>query len=209
MGQVDIPTPEFTGVRTLDSFSLEELRGYIDWSPFFLTWELRGKYPKIFEDEHVGVEAKKLFDDAGAMLDRVIAEGSLGARGVYGFFPAATDGEDIVVYTDESRSTERCRLHCLRQQWERKGQKDFRSLADYIAPIESGRQDYVGGFAVTTGVGCEELAAAFDADHDDYNSILIKAIADRPRRGVRRVPARAGSSGVGLRCGRGRSPTKT
>ncbi|QDT69898.1 Methionine synthase [Planctomycetes bacterium MalM25] len=170
------PNPSLQGRGTI---TLEELREYIDWSPFFLTWELRGKYPKIFEDEHVGEEAKKLFDDAGAMLDRVIAEGSLTARGVYGFFPAAADGEDLVVYTDESRTTERCRLHCLRQQWERKGQSDFRSLADYIAPIDSGRQDHVGGFAVTTGVGCEELAAAFDADHDDYNSILIKAIADR------------------------------
>ncbi len=176
---VDVPTPEFTGVRTLEDFPLEKLREYIDWSPFFLTWELRGKYPKIFEDKVVGEEAKKLFADANEMLDRVIADGSLTARGVYGFFPAATDGEDIVVYTDESRSAERARLHCLRQQWDRKGQSDFRSLADYVAPADSGRRDHVGGFAVTAGVGCDELAAAYEADHDDYNSILIKAIADR------------------------------
>lgn len=176
---VDIPTPAFTGVRTLEDFPLETLREYIDWSPFFQTWELRGKYPAIFEDQVVGEEAKRLFDDANEMLDRVIAEKSLTARGVYGFFPAATDGEDIVVYTDDSRTAERCRLHALRQQWERKGQADFRSLSDYIAPIDSGRQDYVGGFAVTAGVGCDELAAAFEADHDDYNSILIKAVADR------------------------------
>ena len=127
----------------------------------------------------MGEEAKRLFDDANRMLDEVIANGSLTARGVYGFFPAATDGEDIVVYTDDSRSSERCRLHALRQQWERKGQTDFRSLADYIAPIGSGREDHVGGFAVTAGVGCDELAAHYDADHDDYNSILIKAVADR------------------------------
>ncbi|MEN1680251.1 MAG: methionine synthase, partial [Planctomycetota bacterium] len=176
---VDIPKPAFTGTRTLEDFSLETLRGFIDWSPFFWTWELRGKYPAIFDDENVGAEAKKTFDDAQAMLDELIADSKLTARGVYGFFPAASDGDDIIVYADESRSAERCRLHCLRQQWERKGQKDFRSLADYIAPVGADRQDYVGGFAVTTGIGCDELAAKYDADHDDYNSIMVKALADR------------------------------
>ncbi|MEN0110406.1 MAG: methionine synthase [Planctomycetota bacterium] len=176
---VDIAKPAFTGTRVLDGFPLSTLRDFIDWSPFFLTWELHGKYPRIFDDEVVGAEARRLFEEANAMLDRVIADRSLTARGVYGFFPAAADGEDIVVYTDESRSVERCRLHCLRQQWERKGQKDFRSLSDYVAPVDAGREDYVGGFAVTAGVGCDELAAAFEADHDDYNSILIKAVADR------------------------------
>ncbi len=176
---VDIPTPEFTGVRTLDDFPLEKLRDYIDWSPFFLTWELRGKYPKIFEDEHVGVEAKRLFDDAQEMLDTLITQKLLTAKAVYGFFPAASEGDDIVVYADESRSSERCRFHALRQQWERKGQSDFRSLADYIAPADSGRSDFLGGFAVTAGIGCDELAAKYDADHDDYNSILVKALADR------------------------------
>ena len=175
---VDIATPEFTGVRVLEDFPLTELREYIDWSPFFLTWELRGKYPKIFDDEYVGEEAKRLFDDANEMLDQVIANSSLTARGVYGLFPAASDAEDIVVYSDD-RSAERCRFHALRQQWERKGQKDYRSLADYVAPIESGREDHIGAFAVTAGVGCDELAAKYDADHDDYNSILIKAVADR------------------------------
>jgi 5-methyltetrahydrofolate--homocysteine methyltransferase len=176
---VDIPTPEFVGVRKLEDFPLTELREYVDWSPFFQTWELRGKYPRIFDDEVVGVEAKKLFNDANALFDKVIAEKQLTASGVYGFFPANSDGEDIVVYTDESRKTERCRFHCLRQQWERKGQKDFRSLVDYIAPIQSGRKDYLGAFAVTAGLGCDKLAAEFNADHDDYNSIMIKAIADR------------------------------
>ncbi|QDV75464.1 methionine synthase [Botrimarina mediterranea] len=182
---VDIPTPEFVGVRKLEDFPLTELREFIDWSPFFQTWELRGKYPRIFEDEVVGVEAKKLFKDANELLDKVIAESLLTARGVYGFFPANADGEDIVIYSDNSRTTERCRFHCLRQQWERKGQTDFRSLVDYIAPIGSvdskgeARQDYLGAFAVTAGLGCDKLAAEFNADHDDYNSIMIKAIADR------------------------------
>lgn len=176
---VDVPTPEFTGLRTLEDFPLAELRDYIDWSPFFMTWELRGKYPKIFEDKVVGEEAKRLFDDANEMLDRIIGEGLLKARGTYGFFPAAADGEDIAVYADDTRTAERCRLHCLRQQWERKDQKEFRSLVDYVAPTDSGRSDYVGGFAVTTGIGCDELAAEYDADHDDYNSIMVKALADR------------------------------
>ena len=176
---VDIPKPEFTGTRVLEDFPLTELREFIDWSPFFLTWELRGKYPRIFEDKVVGEEAKRLFDDAQLMLDKIINEKLLTAKAVYGFFPAATIGEEIVVYTDESRTAERCRLHTLRQQWERKGQSDFRSLADYIAPVESGRQDHIGGFAVTAGLGCDDLAAKYDADHDDYNSILVKALADR------------------------------
>ena len=176
---VNIPTPEFTGARILDDFSLTQLRDYIDWSPFFLTWELRGKYPKIFDDATVGAEAKRLFDDAQSMLDQIIEQKLLVAKAVYGFFPAASDEEDIIVYCDESRSTERCRFHGLRQQWERKGQKDFRSLSDYIAPFDSGRQDHLGAFVVTTGIGCDELAAKYDADHDDYNSILAKAIADR------------------------------
>ncbi|TWT99192.1 Methionine synthase [Botrimarina colliarenosi] len=176
---VDIPTPEFTGVRVLEKFPLATLREFIDWSPFFQTWELRGKYPKIFEDATVGAEAKKLFADANALLDQIIAEDLLEARAVYGFFPAAADGEDIIVYSDDTRTAERCRFHCLRQQWERKGQKEFRSLVDYVAPVESGREDYVGGFAVTAGLGCSELAAKYDADHDDYNSIMVKALADR------------------------------
>ncbi|MEM9187390.1 MAG: vitamin B12 dependent-methionine synthase activation domain-containing protein, partial [Planctomycetota bacterium] len=172
------PSPDPSPYRR-GEISLETLRGFIDWSPFFWTWELKGKYPKIFDDANVGAEAKKTFDDAQAMLDDLIAGQKLTARAVYGFFPAASDGDDIIVYTDDSRSAERCRFHCLRQQWERKGQQDFRSLADYIAPVGAGRPDHIGGFAVTTGIGCDELAAAYDADHDDYNSIMVKALADR------------------------------
>ncbi|MCO6047448.1 methionine synthase [Aeoliella sp. ICT_H6.2] len=176
---VDIPTPEFTGTRMLEDYPLTELREYIDWSPFFLTWELKGKYPRILDDPNLGAEAQKTFDDANKLLDRVIAEKLLTARGVYGFWPANSDGQDIVLYADDSRTTELCRFHGLRQQWERKGQKTFYSLADFVAPVDSGRQDYLGGFAVTAGLGCQELAQEFQADHDDYNSIMIKAVADR------------------------------
>ena len=176
---IQIDQPEFVGTRTLTDFPISEIRPYIDWSPFFMTWELRGKYPKILSDDKVGVQAQELFDDANRMLDEIIASGSLKANAVYGFWPAASDRDDIVLYSDDSRQTELDRLHCLRQQWERKGQKDYRSLADYVAPVDSGRKDYVGGFVVTTGVGAEEMSAAFKSQHDDYNAIMVQAVADR------------------------------
>jgi 5-methyltetrahydrofolate--homocysteine methyltransferase len=176
---IDVPRPEFTGPRVLEDFSLETLRKYIDWSPFFLTWELKGKYPKIFDDELLGQEARKLFDDAQELLDRIIAERLLRAQCVYGFWPAASDGDDIVVFADESRASELCRFHTLRQQWQRKGQDMYYALADFVAPVDSGREDHVGAFAVTAGLGCDELAARFETEHDDYNSILTKALADR------------------------------
>jgi 5-methyltetrahydrofolate--homocysteine methyltransferase len=144
-----------------------------------LTWELKGKYPRILEDPQLGETARKLFDDAQELLQSIIDEKLLAARGVYGFRPAASQGDDIVVYSDESRHKEMCRFHALRQQWERKGQDSFLSLADFVAPVDSGRKDYVGAFAVTTGIGCDELAARFDRQHDDYNSIMTKALADR------------------------------
>jgi 5-methyltetrahydrofolate--homocysteine methyltransferase len=191
---IDIPKPEFLGTRVLNDVSLESLRDYIDWSPFFLTWELKGKYPRILEDPQVGEAARKLFDDARELLDRIIGDKLLTARGVYGFWPAASDGDDIIVYapgsvpifgsekmgTDPlSANKEICRLHALRQQWERKGQETYYSLADFIAPLECGRRDYIGAFAVTAGIGCDELAKRFDRQHDDYNSIMVKALADR------------------------------
>ncbi len=180
---VDIPKPSFTGVRNVDLGSntqlLKTLREYIDWSPFFMTYELKGKYPKIFKDADVGPVAKELFDDAQVMLDRIIDEDLLTAKGVYGFWPAASDGDDIVVYADESRTSELGRCHTLRQQWMRKGQDTMYALADFIAPIGSGREDYLGGFAVTAGLGCDELAGEFERDHDMVNSILVKALADR------------------------------
>jgi len=176
---VDISTPERVGVQTLQDFPLDEIVPYIDWSPFFLTWEMKGKYPKIFDDPHLGAEARKLFDDAQALLRRIVDEKLLTANAVYGFWPAASYGDDVVLYRGPAREQELARFHFLRQQWERKGQKDFRSLADYIAPADSGREDFLGAFAVTCGIGCDELAGAFDAEHDDYNSIMAKALADR------------------------------
>ncbi len=176
---IDIPQPEFVWTRQFDNAPLKSLRDFIDWSPFFLTWELKGKYPRIFDDPAVGETARKLFEDANALLDRIIDEKLLTARGTYGFFPAASDGDDIIVYGDDARREERCRFHALRQQWERKGQSAFCSLADFIAPVDSGRQDYIGAFAVTAGIGADELVAHFERDHDDYNAILVKALADR------------------------------
>lgn len=177
---VQIDTPSFTGTRVIDDMPLGELVPFIDWSPFFQTWELRGKYPKIFSDPVVGEQAKKVFDDAQALLQRIVDEKLLKAKAVYGFWPAASEGDDIVVSQVANKSGSEIRLSMLRQQWERPGTNDFRSLADYIAPIDSGRQDYIGAFAVTTGIGCEELARKFqDELHDDYSSIMTKALADR------------------------------
>ncbi|MEO2046876.1 MAG: methionine synthase [Pirellulales bacterium] len=188
----DLPTPAFFGTRVLEDVPLEEIRPFIDWSPFFLTWELKGKYPKILSDPKLGEAAQKLFDDAQELLQRIIDEKLLTARGVYGFWPAASDGDDILVYTDSQRKHVRCRLHGLRQQWQRKGQDVYCSLADFIAPTAnpeanfeanttgtSPAQDSIGGFAVTTGLGCDGLASSFEADQDDYNAILVKALADR------------------------------
>jgi 5-methyltetrahydrofolate--homocysteine methyltransferase len=176
---VQIDTPSFLGTRVLEDVKLSELIPYIDWSPFFMAWELKGKYPKIFEDPVIGKEAKELYDNAQKMLAQLQQDGSLKARAVYGFWPAASDGDEVVVYSDKSRKKVLTRLQFLRQQWERKGQNDFRSLADYIAPMDSGREDYIGGFVVTAGIGADELAAKFEKQHDDYNSILVKSVADR------------------------------
>ena len=139
----------------LTDFPLAELRDFIDWSPFFQAWELKGKYPAIFDDPHVGEQARALYDDATALLARIVEEKSLSASAVYGFWPAASDGDDVIVYADDSRTKELTRFHFLRQQWERQGQQDFRCLADYIAPVGSGRGDYLGAFAVTAGIGCD------------------------------------------------------
>ncbi len=176
---VQIDKPSFTGTKTLLDYPLEKLIPFIDWSPFFQTWELKGKYPAILSEAIVGEAARKLFEDAQALLQKIVKDKSLRAQGVYGFWPANSVGDDIVLYTDESRKTELTRFHTLRQQWERKGQTAFYSLADFIAPVESGRADYLGAFAVTGGIGCDELAKKYDADLDDYNSILVKALADR------------------------------
>ncbi len=174
-----IDRPGFLGARVLKDVPLGEIVPFIDWSPFFMAWELKGKYPAIFKDPVVGEVARKTFQEATALLDRIVAEKRLHANGVYGFFPANSDGDDIIIYTDETRSAERCRIHALRQQWEREGQKDFRSLADYLAPVASGRLDYLGAFALTTGDGAEELDRELEADLDSPGSIMSKALADR------------------------------
>jgi 5-methyltetrahydrofolate--homocysteine methyltransferase len=176
---VPIDTPAFLGRKVLADFPLEQIIPYIDWSPFFQTWELRGKYPAIFADATVGAEARKVFADAQTLLKKAVAGKWLRACGVYGFWPANSLGEDIVLYTDETRKQELTRFHTLRQQWERKGSRESFALADFIAPVESGRADYLGGFAVTAGLGIETALEQFHRDHDDYHAIILKALADR------------------------------
>ena len=181
-----LETPAFLGRRVLDDVPLTDLIPFIDWSPFFQTWELKGKYPAIFSDPVVGVEAKKLYDDARQMLDEAVSQKWLTAKGVYGFWPANSVGDDIAVFaTNSSKFAKRTslreitRFHTLRQQWERKGANEFYALADFVAPIESDRPDYLGAFAVTAGLGIEPILERFHKEHDDYRSILLKALADR------------------------------
>ncbi|MEI7978814.1 MAG: methionine synthase [Bacteroidota bacterium] len=176
----NIVAPKFLGTKVFDNFPLEELRQRIDWTPFFLTWELVGRYPAIFDDEIVGVESKKLFIDANKMLDKVINEKLLTARGVIGFYEANSDGDDLIVKTlHETAENNETKFNFLRQQGEKADGQHYLCLADFIAPKESGKKDYVGMFAVTAGIGIEPLVEAYEKDHDDYNSIMIKAIADR------------------------------
>jgi 5-methyltetrahydrofolate--homocysteine methyltransferase len=176
---LDIPRPAFLGIRVLGAQAVGDLIPFIDWSPFFHTWELRGRYPTIFDDATVGERAKELYDDARRLLDEIVRKKWLTAKGVYGFFAAASDGDDIELYADVSRKTAYTTVHHLRQQSEKpKGQPNL-CLADYVAPKESGRQDFIGAFAVTTGIGLDDLCKRFDQDHDDYNSIMAKALADR------------------------------
>ena len=175
----DLPVPAFTGVRVLDNFPLATLRQFIDWSPFFHAWELKGVYPRILEDEKQGEQARQIFSEANALLDRIIEQKLITARGVYGFFPASAVGDDVELYTDGARTKVQERFHFLRQQANREGSEPCRSLADFIAPKETGLQDYIGGFAVTSGIGLKELCDGFRAQHDDYNAIMAEAIADR------------------------------
>ncbi len=172
-------TPSFLGSRVLRDVPLAEIVPFIDWSPFFSAWELKGKYPKILSDPEVGTVATDLFQDATTLLDRIVKENLLQAHGVYGFFPANSDGDEIIVWTDESRTVEKARFHNLRQQWQRQGQTNFRSLADYLSPVGSGYPDHIGAFAVTAGFGSDELAIRFKAEHDDVSAINAKALADR------------------------------
>ncbi len=158
---------------------LATLVEFIDWSPFFHTWELRGRYPAIFEDAFVGEQARELFADAQKLLQRIVDEKLLTARGVFGFWPANSLGEDIAVYRDETRRERLATFHFLRQQMQKPAGQVNYSLADFVAPKNSGRADYIGGFAVTAGIGADELAEQFKTEHDDYNAIMVKALADR------------------------------
>lgn len=172
------PVPAKLGVHVFDDFDVATLRRYIDWTPFFMTWSLMGKYPTIFEHEEVGEEAQSLFHDVNALLDRVEREGLLKARGICALFPAASVGDDIEVYRDESRTEVAHVLHHLRQQTEKPKGYNY-CLSDYIAPKESGKRDWIGAFAVTGGIGERELADQYKAQGDDYNAIMIQAVADR------------------------------
>ena len=175
----DLPVPEFTGVRVLDNFPLATLRDFIDWSPFFHTWELKGVYPRILEDERQGAQARQIFQEANALLDTIIAKNLITARAVYGFFPANAVGDDVETYADDTRGKSLERFHFLRQQANREGSEPCRSLADFVAPRQTALRDHIGAFAVTTGIGLKELCDRFKAENDDYNAIMAEAIADR------------------------------
>jgi 5-methyltetrahydrofolate--homocysteine methyltransferase len=175
----DLPTPSFTGVRVLDEFPLAILREFIDWSPFFHTWGLKGIYPRILEHEERGAQARQVFAEGNALLDVIIEKKLITARGVYGLFPAGAVGDDVELYTDDKREKVLERFHFLRQQSNKEGSEPCRSLADFIAPREAGLPDHIGAFAVTSGIGLKELCDGFKAKHDDYSAIMAEAIADR------------------------------
>ncbi len=176
----DVATPKLIGIEQLSDYDLNELREYIDWTPFFHTWELRGKYPAILEHETMGEEASKLFRDANIMLDKIISEKWLTAKASVGIWPAnSINDDDIEIYADDNRDTVLHTQFGMRQQLKKAKAASNVCVADFIAPKESGIKDYIGGFVVTTGLGIEKKVAEFEADHDDYNSILLKALADR------------------------------
>jgi 5-methyltetrahydrofolate--homocysteine methyltransferase len=175
----DVPTPAFTGVRVLDNFPLATLREFIDWSPLFHAWGLKGVYPRILQHPEQGEQALQIFKDANVLLDSIIEKNLITARGVYGFFPANAAGDDVELYADGTREKVLDHLHFLRQQANREGSEPCRSLADFIAPKDTGLADYVGAFAVTSGIGLKELCDKFRADNDDYNAIMAEAVADR------------------------------
>ncbi len=178
--QTKIVKPTFLGTKLFIDYPLEEIRTRIDWTPFFWAWEIRGKFPKLFDKPKVGVEAKKLYDDAQKLLDRIISENSIRAQGIIGFFPANSIGyDDIEIYPDESRTRPIGVIHTIRQQMQKTNEQSNLALADYVAPTDSKIPDYIGTFAVTAGFGLEKLVEKFEKDHDDYQSIMAKALADR------------------------------
>lgn len=176
--------PASLGNTVLLDVDIQSLVPYIDWTPFFDTWQLKGKYPnkkfpKIFQDETVGAEAKRLYDEASLMLQDMVRDKSIQAHGVFGIYPANSDGDDILVYADESRSTVTHRFHSLRQQEEVPGQNTYLAMADFIAPVSSGVKDYIGAFAVSAGFGADALCAKYESENDDYRKIMTQALADR------------------------------
>jgi 5-methyltetrahydrofolate--homocysteine methyltransferase len=175
----DIPSPSFTGIRVLDNFPLATLREFIDWSPFFHTWGLKGIYPRIFEHEEQGAQARQVFKEGNDLLDLIIERNLITARGVYGLFPANAVGDDVEVYANATRENIVERFHFLRQQSNKEGSEPCRSLSDFIAPKETRLPDHIGAFAVTSGIGLKELCDSYRAKHDDYNAIMAEALADR------------------------------
>jgi 5-methyltetrahydrofolate--homocysteine methyltransferase len=175
----DLPSPEFTGIRVLSDFPLATLREFIDWTPFFHTWELKGVYPRIFEHPEQGAQARQIFAEANALLDTIVEKNLITARGVYGLFPSSAVADDVELYTDSTRENLLEQFHFLRQQSNKEGSEPCRSLSDFIAPKETGLPDHIGAFAVTSGIGLKALCDRFRAQHDDYNAIMAEAIADR------------------------------
>ncbi|MFP3978393.1 methionine synthase [Marinobacter sp. KMM 10035] len=173
------PKPTFTGIRRFEAYDLKELEPYIDWTPFFISWDIAGKYPQVFDDPKRGEAARSLFDDAQVILRKMVDEKRVSASGVIGFWPAHRRGDDVVVYTDESRTEELTTLHHLRQQDDKAPNKSMMALSDFVAEEGSEHCDYVGGFAVTTGIGAEEMSLEYKNANDDYNAIMVKALADR------------------------------
>jgi len=173
------PKPAFTGLRVLKNFPLEKIVPFIDWSPFFHTWELRGRYPSILNHERHGEEARKLFADAQELLQKIVSQKLIEPRGVYGLFPANRIGDDVELYTDESRAKVLTTFHFLRQQIEKTDGTPNWCLADFIAPATGNAPDHIGAFAVTSGLGLKELVEKYKKDHDDYNAIMAEALADR------------------------------
>jgi len=176
--QRDLPEPPFVGVRDAE-ISPQEIARYIDWTFFFSAWELKGKYPKILDSPKYGAAARELYENGTALLQRMLDEELLAARGIYGFWPAASSEDDIVLYGDATRGEELLRLHMLRQQSPQAEGKPNLSLADFVAPLETGLRDSLGAFAVTAGIGADALAERYEREHDDYNAIMVKALADR------------------------------
>jgi 5-methyltetrahydrofolate--homocysteine methyltransferase len=173
------PKPTFLGTRAFKTYDLAELARYIDWTPFFQAWELKGAFPRILQDDKYGEAARHLYDDATAMLNQLIAEKWLTANAVVGFWPANSVGDDIEIYTDDTRTKRLATLHTLRQQMARDPGRPNLALADFVAPKEAGLADYVGGFTVTAGIGEEDVARRFERANDDYSKIMVKALADR------------------------------